>query len=106
MRDHPWHGAVILGGMWGVRNNLLSNMKNLIDTYIKGNFWQVDQNFLRDIIYPIVQNDVFVHDEFFTFNTNKKPFPTKRKGQQFVGEAFDCNDNPNMEHRNMLPYGY
>ena len=45
MRDHPYHATEILGGMWGVKNPLLSGMKAMIENYVKGNFWQVDQNF-------------------------------------------------------------
>ena len=98
MRDHPWHGTEILGGMWGVKYPKLKNMKQLIDDYHKGDFWQVDQNFLKEKIYPLIENDRVVHDEFF----QKIKFPTKRVGLQFVGESFDENDNPNIQHRNML----
>lgn len=101
MRDHPWHNTQILGGMWGVKYPKLKRMKQMIDEYTKGNFWQVDQNFLRDKVYSLVMNDCMVHDEFFVYN-NSKPFPTKRLGQEFVGESFDENDNPNMEHRKMI----
>lgn len=90
MRDHPFHRIEILGGMWGVRGNILSEMTPLIGNYIKGNFWQVDQNFLKELIYPIVKDKSFVHDEFFEM----KPFPSDRKGKEFVGEAFDENDKP------------
>lgn len=89
MRDHPYHNTQILGGMWGSKKGTTPNIKNQIDEYIKGNFWQVDQNFLRDIIHPIVKNNSIVHDEFF----DKKPFPSKRISGFFVGQAFDENDN-------------
>lgn len=102
MRDHPWHSTQILGGMWGVRGDKLKEMKNMIGEYTKGNFWQVDQNFLKEKIYPIIKEDCIVHDEFFNYDENKNKFPMKRDGQQFVGEAFDENDNPNMQHRNMI----
>lgn len=88
MRDHPHHATEILGGMWGVRAPLLSNMSNLIKEYIKGDFWQIDQNFLREIIYPKVAQFSIVHDEFF----QKISFPTKRVNDEFVGLAFDEND--------------
>lgn len=101
MRDHPWHGTEILGGMWGVKYPKLKNMKDMIEKYIKGNFWQVDQNFLRSAIYPLIYNDCLVHDEFFKYNV-ARPFPIKREGQQFVGEAFDENDVPNFQHRSMI----
>lgn len=88
MRDHPHHATEILGGMWGVRAPLLSNMSNLIKEYVKGDFWQVDQNFLREVIYPKVVQFSIVHDEFF----QKIAFPTKRVNDEFVGLAFDEND--------------
>ena len=88
MRDHPYHTTEILGGMWGSKKGVVNNMKELIDDYIKGDFWQVDQNFLREKIYPIVKNNYLVHDEFF----EKKPFPFKRPLNIFVGQAFNEKD--------------
>lgn len=102
MRDHPYHRIEILGGMWGVRGDILKNMKPMIEEYSKGEFWQVDQNFLKEKIYPIIREHTIVHDEFFNYEPWKKPFPQKREGKQFVGEAFDSNDQPNMQHRNMI----
>jgi hypothetical protein len=88
MRDHPYHTTEILGGMWGSKKGVTPNIKQQIETYVKGDFWQVDQNFLRDMIYPIVKNNSLVHDEFF----DKKPFPSKRPINIFVGQAFNEND--------------
>jgi hypothetical protein len=90
MRDHPAHGTEILGGMWGSKNGVIKNMKQMIDEYIKGNFWQVDQNFLREKIYPIVKNNSLVHDEFF----EKQPFPIKREYGRFIGDRIDEFDKP------------
>ena len=94
MRDHPHHAIEILGGMWGCKYPQLKNMKELILSYKKGDFWQVDQNFLKEKIYPMVSNTCFVHDEFF----EKKNFPTKRKGLEFVGQVFDENNKTVEEH--------
>lgn len=90
MRDHPAHGTQILGGMWGARKPILSNMKELINSYKKESYWQIDQNFLRDIIYPKVKNNSLVHDEFF----EKIPFPKERFNLEFVGQVYDKNDIP------------
>jgi hypothetical protein len=98
MRDHPHHATEILGGMWGVRAPLLSNMKDLIREYVKGDFWQVDQNFLREVVYQKVAPFSIVHDEFF----QKIPFPTPRVGKEFVGLAFDENDVPVKEQQEAL----
>jgi hypothetical protein len=99
MRDHPYHGTPILGGMWGCRNGILKGINTLINNYVKGNYWQVDQNFLKEIIYPIVKNNLCVHDEYF----EKKPFPTKRIPKEFVGQAFNADDSKFCkEHGEML----
>jgi protein O-GlcNAc transferase len=99
MRDHPAHGTEILGGMWGSKKGVVNNMKELINDYIKGDFWQVDQNFLREKIYLSVKDNSIVHDEYF----EHKPFPTVREYKQFVGQAFDENDGMLYpEHTNHL----
>ena len=95
MRDHRCHAVPILGGMWGSRNGILKGISSMILNYNKGEYdnkWQVDQNFLRDIVYPIVKDKSIVHDEFF----EKKPFPTTRKGGEFVGAAFNYDDTPSI----------
>jgi hypothetical protein len=98
MRDHPYHTTEILGGMWGSKKGVLPKIKDYIDLYIKGNFWQVDQNFLRELIYPKVKNNSLVHDEFF----EKSPFPSIRPKNIFVGQAFDENDNPLYPKHSLL----
>jgi hypothetical protein len=95
MRDNPQHGTEILGGMWGARSGLLNNMKELIESYVKGDYWQVDQNFLRDVIYPLVFSNSFVHDEYF----ERKPFPGTRDPRHFVGQAYaGCGKILDQEH--------
>jgi protein O-GlcNAc transferase len=94
MRDHPWgHRHIILGGMWGARNGILRGVNKMIEGYHSHpdfiDDYMVDQNFLRDYIYPSVSTKSMVHDPFF----DKTPFPTKRVGRQFVGQPFDENDN-------------
>lgn len=103
MRDHPYHNTVILGGMWGVRNGMLKNIKELITEYNKGDFWQVDQNFLREKIYPLVVNTSLTHDSFFNLDENTRKFPTTRINQEFVGEVFDENDLRHPDHYKFIP---
>jgi hypothetical protein len=99
MRDHPYHGTEILGGMWGARNGILRGISDKISEYNKGNFWQVDQNFLREIVYPVVKDRAMVHDEFF----EKKPFPLYREPREFVGKAFNADDTEcETKHGDML----
>lgn len=99
MRDHPWHGTPILGGMWGVKAPLLRNMKQLTEQFEKGNYWQIDQNFLK-LLYPHVEKYAMIHDEFFS----KRPWPTKREKLEFVGQVFDENENTVQEHLDILAH--
>jgi protein O-GlcNAc transferase len=107
MRDHPAHVSEILGGMWGSKRGVISNMKELVDDYLKfertllskGNFWQVDQNFLKEKIFPLVCFNSMVHDEYY----QKKPFPAVRQGKTFVGQAFNEKDEMlHPDHVNRL----
>ena len=99
MRDHPAHGTQILGGMWGSRNGILKGITEHIDAYTKGNFIQVDQNFLREHVWQKISNNALSHDEFF----NGVPFPKPRKDwNDFVGQVYDENDVPTEEFALML----
>lgn len=87
MRDHPYHSVPILGGMWGSKKGILSNIGNLINDYQRGDFLGVDQDFLAQHIYPMIRNNSMVHDEFF----EKKNFPKEsdlRNHHHFVGQAY------------------
>jgi protein O-GlcNAc transferase len=93
MRDHPYHSTIILGGMWGVRGDVLTNMNELISEYVKGDFWQVDQNFLRERVWSVVKEDSFMHDEFFShvFGPSSS-YKFKRDPKHFIGQAYDGDD--------------
>ncbi len=94
MRDHAYHKTEILGGMWGVRNGLLKGITEMITEYDKGvydNRYQVDQNFLREVVYPMVVDKATVHDPYFQL----MPFPTERaNAQDFVGQVYDRYEEP------------
>ena len=94
IRDHPFHSAKIMGGMWGARGEILFDMSELIDEYKKGDFWQVDQNFLSEIVFDKIKDDCFVHDEFFSNN----PIDFPRENYEFIGQVFDGGDVTVPEH--------
>lgn len=93
MRDHPYHQTFMLGGMWGAKKGTILDIKQKIDFFFKVNTWGVDQNFLNQIIYPYIQNDIFVHDEYFSLNKDKHNFPIPRNGSDFVGQRVDQFEN-------------
>lgn len=100
MRDHPYHNTEILGGMWGVKNKKFRYNFPLDMEIIKEykDEYQEDQRYLRESIWPLVKDDAFIHDSFFT----GLPFPSLRNAFEFVGQQFDENDNPNIENINSL----
>ena len=90
MRDHPWHTAAIMGGMWGVRGGALWDIRTLIAQHEPRSYWQTDQDFLRARVVPRIADRACVHDEFF----DHQPFPVPRRGAEFVGQPFDEHDRP------------
>lgn len=103
MRDHPHHGAKILGGMWGIRRGVIPNMIDLMNAWEKVDRWQTDQEFLDRVVYPRVWNNAMIHDEFgFMPHEDRRRFPSQRRGLEFVGSVYDENDQPVQEHLNSL----
>jgi hypothetical protein len=82
--DHPFHND-IMGGMWGVKKGIITNIKSLIESWEKTDEWQTDQSFLNTIIKPMVTNTYFLHD-----STHLQNIPVKRENYQYIGEAYDC----------------
>lgn len=87
INDHPFHGG-IMGGMWGAKKGILSNLNELINDWPKTNKWQTDQSFLNAVVFPIVKDIILIHDSI-----NLKNFPCLRENYHFVGEIFDQYDN-------------
>jgi hypothetical protein len=90
MRDHPWHCVPILAGMWGVRGDLLRNMRELMAWWPPGSWYHIDQQFLAVVVVPRVHDAWLVHDAYAT----GLPFPPPRAGRAFVGQPFDEHDRP------------
>jgi hypothetical protein len=59
IRDHCYHSQKIMGGMWGVRNSILSKMNEEVETFCKNGTY--DQGFLADRIYPNITHDLITH---------------------------------------------
>mgnify|MGYP001230227445 CR=1 FL=1 len=94
MRDHPFHGYHILGGMWGYKSNNIYNLKNVFSNFNAQDHYGTDYIFFRDVLFPMINEDKVTHDEFF----EKQPFPTQRVSNEFVGEIYDENDNRHPDH--------
>jgi hypothetical protein len=104
MRDHPYHRAPILGGMWGSKCDLLKeiDLKSKIIEWnkIKMNYsLGVDQDFLGRVIYPLVFKESIEHSEFgIMYSNSVRNFSTNRINFEFVGDSFDENDVRHPEY--------
>ncbi len=110
MRDHPYgHGRPILAGMWGCRNKILQkvNFVSLINNWENFSYYGCDQDFLGQVIYPLIKNNAIEHCDIkeLTFGGTTKPFPTSREGYEFVGDVFDENDVRREDYHRALVEG-
>jgi hypothetical protein len=108
MRDHPYHSYFIQGGMFGIKKNPnIPSLCNLINNFKQNGDRVYDQDFLRDIIYPIIKNDYFIHASYNIQNEETgeyvKPFPIPYcEDYHFVGEYVYEDETRVLEHINML----
>jgi len=78
MRDHPEHAELIMAGMWGGVGGLLPNLADQAVQYYETHEtkWRwVDQDFLRDCVWPLIKNSSLSHDSQYLFGPNARPFP-------------------------------
>lgn len=67
IRDYNFSAFRILGGTWGCRNGILSNMTELLENWKYHYMSADDMVFLNIVIYPKISNNVFIHDEYGYF---------------------------------------
>jgi hypothetical protein len=113
IREHPiGHGWVINAGMWGAKGGSIQNFSELMSAYLQKNNRTgdktVDQCFLRDIIHPIVVNDLFLHDEFFNYEGIGTHIKRDRNLDNFafIGESVDENNFPRGDQRTSIRQRY
>lgn len=90
MRDHPAHTAPIMGGMFGLKVNKRTRqafrpIKKIIlksEIHREAGYWQIDQQFLARLIYPVLKDNATIHDPYY----KRIDFPAPRdKPHLYVG---------------------
>lgn len=96
MRDHPHHTFIMMGGMWGLRPD--RDMRPLAAGYLRGRELArdargVDQEFLRDVVYPAYSHDSTVHVSLpeLRAEAHAQPFPSRLEDHRFVGEIYGAD---------------
>jgi hypothetical protein len=105
MRDHIYHTVPILGGMWGCRNGIMREigLTKLINNWTHFSIKGCDQDFLGQVVYPLVINRSMEHSEYnLRFGGEIRPFPSIRNNYEFVGDVFDENDVRHPDYWRLL----
>ena len=101
IRDHPCHSNVILGGAWASRKIKHFNWKKEMEVYTNMlNVWDVDQQFLKDKIYPLIKNEEcsMIHDNYFKYEKHATNFKDDYIDYSFVGEYVNYNEKDESSH--------
>jgi hypothetical protein len=92
IRDHANHYEFpILAGMWGIKNGLTEDMILGQTKYNTHHTYLMDQLWLRDLVWPALQNTAMIHgikETMWMRNTYKSI------GKDFIGQTYDSNNNP------------
>jgi len=103
IRDHQNHVQKVMAGMWGIKKELLGELKvyDIIQDWKKTNtvseFWD-DTNILCEKLYPLMLSSLLVHDDY----NNYEPLEIKKNflvsngdSLHFIGQVYEYNEEGN-----------
>lgn len=106
IRDHPNHNQEIPEGLWGIKKGALStSMAELIKKWKPfASGTDSHQDFLKQIIYPLVKNTTLAHDELFNYpDAERRNFFMKRaKGDVYAGLICNSKNEPDKSMIQLL----
>jgi hypothetical protein len=85
MRDHPIYNFRIMAGLFNIRKNgiKISELLRMNNKY-NGERYLLDQLFLQEVYYPMIKNDVLIHDSYHKYEDETiTSFPITKN---FIGE--------------------
>ncbi|MCR8560188.1 hypothetical protein KXD93_21225 [Mucilaginibacter sp. BJC16-A38] len=90
IRDHVNHHTRIMAGMWGIRRNQINIRKETRKLFIT-DAYGIDQIFLERMIFPLIKNDVLVHDSYPRYPDESPLVIPLMPGEDYVGEVHTDN---------------
>jgi hypothetical protein len=105
MRDWWTHTDLMLAGMWGGIAGVLPSIADLLAGYrpVAMETPNVDQWFLRDVVWPLLREDCLVHDRCFRM-PGSQPWPTPAPpGTEHVGQD-EHAANPQAQAERLQPW--
>lgn len=104
MRDHAkFHGAYIMGGMFGMVPGSIPDYQTNLRRWVEsiqpnhaplGEYWGLDQEFLRLHVWPHIRDNHLAHDDSRHRTRTERRFRVKLPKGMFVGQRFDENNQP------------
>lgn len=112
MRDHQYHQQYIMGGMFGASNIFINKYKDYFERdkaelfskltfqeiyHSSGKYYQTDQIFLRQYIWPRIINSHLAHiadRPNLRYTGNEKMFPIEDPEGLFIGSQYYMKDAP------------
>ena len=94
IRDNIHHSTKIMGGMWGCTREMAEKIYYdvLLQKFYKieqKSIYGSDQDFLAQFIYPLLGNDVLVHDDWDRYKEGARKIPHLREGTHYIGEPIE-----------------
>jgi len=120
VKDNPYyHGEFpMMGGLWGMKRIKDFSMVTRIENWLASSGlnnpedYNVDQLFLKEIIFSEAQSNIDYYDDFNLNNVDYcKNIPIKRESNRFIGESFNEHDKPDIHWKairgyNLNRYGF
>lgn len=106
MRDHKFHGRVLLAGLWGLKREVLHQHRKIPDR-IDGDYYGTDQVALLTWIWPACRRSILTHIgcyHIFEKMDQRRPFTIRRTpAVPFVAQGLNADDTVRYpEHHKMV----
>ena len=71
IRDHPFHSAKVLAGLWGLKTSSTEWFEREVGNFDFGDYYGSDQDFLAKHVYPTIRDNSLVHASFHKHETGE-----------------------------------
>jgi hypothetical protein len=106
IRDHPNHTHVMMGGTWGAIPGIVPTFEKDYNRYLNNipvnwglfrdqKYFDYDQQFLQECVWPYIKDCHIAHDEFVRPTGRELNFSIPRNSDtHFVGQKYTEDDKP------------
>ena len=101
IRDHKFHGQELMGGQTGFNNFLIPTLKSSYSIFENTrptvDYYQCDQDFIKEYIFNIHKQSVIAYSEFYDYGegSNFKIPLSRKSNEDFCGNVYLFDDTEN-----------